>query len=100
MIRGYDDEEWERAVRGKNREKIQYERVTLPKILQAAVQEKVPFVTRFRAVDAHASKLSFAKEGVHKPGPYTAPGPHAFRGDDFRKVRGDNCIFIVNSLTN
>lgn len=86
IIPGYDEDQWNKELRERKSDKIAFERIPLPKILQPHALEKPPFATRFRIPDSHAAKLWFVKEGVYHPGAYTTPGPHAFRGDEFRRV--------------
>ena len=89
IISGYNDDEWNKRIAEEKREKkIRFERVPLPKILQPeGIKLKPNFVTRFRIPDSNKVKLEFVKKGKFPEGPYKAPGPHAFRGDDFRPVR-------------
>lgn len=89
MIPCYNHDEWNRRIAEEKREKIRFYRVPLPKILQAErIKLKPDFVTRFRIPDSSKAKLEFVREGKFPDGFYKAPGPHAFRGDDFRPVRG------------
>ena len=86
MIPGYNEDEWNKKAKESRRQKLQFEQIPLPKILQPPVSDKPPFNTRFRILDPHGAKLMFVRNGIHKREPYTTPGPHAFRGDDFRPV--------------
>lgn len=86
MIPGYNEDEWNKVAKEKRRQRVQFERIPLPKILQPPVSEKPPFSTQFRIPDSHEAKIMFVRSGIHKRESYTTPGPHAFRGDDFRPV--------------
>lgn len=86
MLPGYNEDKWIKIVREKQRHRVQFEHIPLPKILQGPASDHRPFTTQFRVPDSHAAKILFVKNGVHKREPYTTPGPHAFRGDDFRPV--------------
>lgn len=86
MLPGCNEDEWIKNVREKQRQIVQFEDIPLPKILQGPASDHRPFITRFRVLDSHAAKILFVKNGVHKREPYTTPGPHAFRGDDFRPL--------------
>ena len=90
MIPGYDEDDWNRNAKQERRQRIQFEPVPLPKILQSPPLERTPFTTQFCIPDSFAARLKYVKDGMHKRGPYSAPGPHAFRGDDFRPVRKHN----------
>lgn len=86
MIPGYNEDEWNERAKERNKQRIEFKPISLPKILQPPVSHKVPFSTQFRIPDSHAAKIKYVREGVHKCGPYVTPGPHAFRGDNFRPV--------------
>ena len=86
MIPGYNEDEWNKKAREKRRQRVQFEPIPLPKILQQPVSDKPPFSTQFRIPDSHQAKIMYVRNGIHRREPYTAPGPHAFRGDDFRPV--------------
>ena len=89
MIPEYDEDKWNSRVGEEKREKIRFERAPLPKILQPPrTRLKPDFVTSFGIPDSYAAKLEFVKSGKFLPGLYKPPGPHAFRGDDFRPVSG------------
>lgn len=90
MLPGYNEDEWNKNAKETRRQRVEFERIPLPKILQPAALDKAPFSTQFRIPDSHAAKIMFVRDGIHKRGPYTTPGPHAFRGDDFRPVSTNN----------
>ena len=86
MIPGYNEDEWNKQAREKRRQRVQFEPIPLPKVLQPPVSDKPPFTTQFRIPDSHQAKIMYVRNGIHRRELYTAPGPHAFRGDDFRPV--------------
>ena len=86
MIPGYNEEEWNKKAKERRKQRIEFERIPLPKILQPPVSDKAPFSTQFRIPDSHTAKTMYVRNGIHKREPYVTPGPHAFRGDDFRPV--------------
>lgn len=86
MIPGYNEDEWNKKAKEIRKERVKFERIALPKILQPSASEKAPFSTQFRIPDSHTAKIMFVRNGIHKREPYSTPGPHAFRGDDFRPV--------------
>ena len=86
MLPGYNEDEWNKIAKEKRRQRVEFDHIPLPKILQPPVSDKAPFSTQFRIPDSHKAKILFVRNGVHKKEPYTTPGPHAFRGDDFRPV--------------
>lgn len=88
MIPGYDEDVWIKNAKEKRRQKVQFERIPLPKILQPPVSDKPLFNRQFRIMDSHEAKIRFVRNGIHKRERYTTPGPHAFRGDGFRPVSG------------
>ena len=90
MIPGYNEEEWNKRAKEKRKQRIGFEPIALPKILQPPVFEKAPFTTQFRIPDSHAAKMMYVRNGMHRREPYVTPGPHAFRGNDFRPV--STCI--------
>ena len=90
MIPGYNDDEWNEKAKERRQQRIEFERIPLPKILQPPVSEKAPFCTQFRIPDSHAAKITCVRKGIHKRDPYVTPGPHAFRGDNFRPVSSIN----------
>lgn len=94
MIPGYNEEKWNENAKERRKQRVEFERIALPKILQPPVSDKTPFSTQFRIPDSHSAKILFVRNGIHKREPYTTPGPHAFRGDDFRPV--SNSPFVFN----
>lgn len=86
MILNYDEDKWRREHRERTREKIKFERVPLPKILQHEGPVEEHFVTKFRVPDSYTAKLMFVKDGKFQPGPYRNPGLPVFRADTFTKV--------------
>ena len=68
------------------REDKQIVKKGLPKVLERPKTKVTPFLTTFRLQSAGAAKRSFVKNGMYRPEHYRTPGPHAFRGDDFRPV--------------
>ncbi|XP_001641159.2 uncharacterized protein LOC5521353 [Nematostella vectensis] len=86
MLKNYNEEDWRLQHSDRRRERVVFERVPLPKILQNDSGKSRNFVTSFRVPDSHASKIMFVKEGKFNPGSYKTPGPHMFRGDDFRPL--------------
>lgn len=86
MIPGYNEEEWNKKAKERRKQHIEFKRIQLPKILQPSVSDKAPFSTQFRIPDSHTAKLMYVRNGIHNREPYVTPGPHAFRGDDFRPV--------------
>ena len=89
IIPSYNEDEWKKRVAEEKRERIRFEKVPLPKILQPERTKLKPdFVTRLKGFDCYRAKLEFVREGKFPDGPYKTPGPHAFRGDDFRPVSG------------
>lgn len=86
MIPGYDEDVWIKNAKEKRRQKVQFERIPLPKILQPPVSDKPLFNRQFRIIDSHEAKIRFVRNGIHKRERYTTPGPHAFRGDGFRPL--------------
>ncbi|PFX24890.1 uncharacterized protein LOC111331089 isoform X1 [Stylophora pistillata] len=86
MIPGYNEDEWNERAKERTKQRIEFKPSVLPKILQPPVSHKVPFSTHFRIPDSHTAKIKYVREGVHERDPYVTPGPHAFRGDDFRPL--------------
>ncbi|XP_031562637.1 uncharacterized protein LOC116298358 [Actinia tenebrosa] len=86
MIPDYDEDVWRREQRERTREKIKFERVPLPKILQKEGPAEKPFLTKFRIPDPYADKIMFVKDGKFHPGPYRNPDLPVFRADTFTKL--------------
>lgn len=64
---------------------VQFEKIPVPKVLEKPKEKATPFVTTFRIHSAGAARR-LCGNMYRATGTYKAPGPHAFRGDDFRPV--------------
>lgn len=95
MIPGYNEDQWNKNAKEKRKQRVEFERIPLPKILQPPVSDKLPFSTQFRIPDSHRAKIMYVSNGIHKREPYATPGPHAFRGDDFRPVSTSGIQWVV-----
>ncbi|XP_020615963.1 uncharacterized protein LOC110053977 [Orbicella faveolata] len=100
MIPGYNEEEWNKKAKERRKQHIEFKRIQLPKILQPSVSDKAPFSTQFRIPDSHTAKLMYVRNGIHNREPYVTPGPHAFRGDDFRPLENPKKYGLPEFTTN
>lgn len=100
MIPGYNDEEWNKKAKERRKQHIEFERIPLPKILEPPVSDKAPFSTQFSLPDSHTAKIMYVRNGIHKREPYVTPGPHAFRGDDFRPLENPKKYGLPEFTTN
>lgn len=98
MIPGYNGEEWNKKAKERRKQHIEFERIPLPKILERPVSDKAPFSTQFSIPDSHTAKIMYIRNGTHKREPYVTPGPHAFRGADFRPVSASKRRKLISGL--
>ncbi|XP_068670570.1 putative uncharacterized protein C7orf78 [Montipora foliosa] len=99
MLQGYNEDEWIKKLKEKRRQRVQFEHIPLPKILQPPESNNPPFISQFRVLDPHAAKIVFIKSGILKREPYATPGPHAFRGDDFRPLENPKKYGLPEFIT-
>lgn len=91
MILGYNDEEWNKKVKERRKQYIEFECILLLKIFEFLVLDKVFFFIQFSFFDFYIVKIMYVRNGIYKCEFYVILGFYVFRGDDFRLVS----IFIV-----
>ena len=65
---------------------VQFEKIPVPKVLEKPKEKATSFATTFRMHSAGAARRLVCGSMYRAAGTYKSPGPHAFRGDDFRPV--------------
>lgn len=63
---------------------VQFEKIPVPKVLEKPKEKATSFATTFRMHSAGAARRLVCGSMYRAAGTYKSPGPHAFRGDDFR----------------
>jgi len=73
------DKEERRSHRRKQLEKIQFNKIPLPKILQPPKNTIRKFDTLYHSASFNQANTQFIREGKFYPGPFYNPRPHDFR---------------------